>query len=178
VQLPAFMCCAQPSPNPAASMMQMRLFALPSACNLQMQRSLPVMLSFAVCMHTAEMGSDFVFLPGCSTLGQLQSGEVRLRTRVLESERADRRQAVLQGTTVGAVGAAGLANIVRLWYLQPIQSSRPCMYWAIYSWCLLIKHAPAGLDCSFVTLSQVVHCFGRPHSLVWPATRAWLGLPA
>ena len=49
----------------------------------------------------------------CSTLGQLQSGEVRLRTRVLESERADRRQAVLQGTTVGAVGAAGLANIVR-----------------------------------------------------------------
>ena len=32
---------------------------------------------------------------------------------MLESERADRRQAVLQGTTVGAVGVAGLANIVR-----------------------------------------------------------------
>lgn len=48
----------------------------------------------------------------CSTLGQLEAGELRLRTRVLESERADRRQAVLQGATVAAIGAAGLANMV------------------------------------------------------------------
>lgn len=46
-----------------------------------------------------------------STLAQLESGELKIRTRVLESERADRRQAVLQMTTVMSVASVGLANI-------------------------------------------------------------------
>lgn len=49
-----------------------------------------------------------------STVGQLQSGELKVRARVLEGERAARRQAVVGGATVNAVAVAGLANMVRL----------------------------------------------------------------
>lgn len=44
-------------------------------------------------------------------LERLQGGEVRLRVRVLEAERAARRASVLQGVTLQAVGAVGLGNM-------------------------------------------------------------------
>jgi predicted unusual protein kinase regulating ubiquinone biosynthesis (AarF/ABC1/UbiB family) len=66
--------------------------------------------------QAVQVGSDAAAMPGRvaaidSTLGQLEAGELKLRTRVLESERADRRQAVLQLATVNAIAVAGLANM-------------------------------------------------------------------
>jgi hypothetical protein len=45
------------------------------------------------------------------TLEQLESGDLRLRVRVLEAERAARRSGVLQGATMNTVAAVGLLNL-------------------------------------------------------------------
>jgi len=63
-----------------------------------------------------QMGADASAMPSRvakldSTVGQLESGELKVRARVLEGERAARRQAVVGGATVNAVAAAGLANM-------------------------------------------------------------------
>lgn len=44
-------------------------------------------------------------------LDKLQGGDVRLRVRVLEAERAARRAQVMQTVTLQAVGVLGLANM-------------------------------------------------------------------
>lgn len=44
-------------------------------------------------------------------LERLQGGDMRLRVRVLEAERAARRASVLQQVTLQAVGAVGLLNV-------------------------------------------------------------------
>ncbi len=44
-------------------------------------------------------------------LDKLQDGDVRLRVRVLEAERAARRAQVMQTVTLQAVGVLGLANM-------------------------------------------------------------------
>lgn len=46
-----------------------------------------------------------------SVIGQLEGGDLKLRVRVLEGERAARKTSVLQLTTVNAVGAVGLLNV-------------------------------------------------------------------
>lgn len=48
-----------------------------------------------------------------STVSQLESGELRLRVRVLEGERAARRQGVLQLVTLHSVASMGLLSLVR-----------------------------------------------------------------
>lgn len=45
------------------------------------------------------------------TLGQIESGDVRLRVRVLEAERAARRAGVMQLATLNSVMSVGLLNI-------------------------------------------------------------------
>jgi hypothetical protein len=45
------------------------------------------------------------------TLEQLESGDLRLRVRVLEAERAARRAGVLQGATMNSVAAVGMLNM-------------------------------------------------------------------
>lgn len=44
-------------------------------------------------------------------LSELEAGDLKLRVRVLEGERASRRASVLQAVTINAVGAAGFLNV-------------------------------------------------------------------
>lgn len=44
-------------------------------------------------------------------LERLESGDIRLRVRTLEVERAARRQSVMQTATLNAIAAAGLLNV-------------------------------------------------------------------
>lgn len=44
-------------------------------------------------------------------LGQLESGDLKLRVRALEGERASRRAGVLQSVTVSAVSCFGFLNV-------------------------------------------------------------------
>lgn len=44
-------------------------------------------------------------------LERLEAGDIRLRVRTLEVERAARRQSVMQGATLNAIAAAGLLNV-------------------------------------------------------------------
>ncbi|MEW5309310.1 MAG: hypothetical protein WDW38_001205 [Sanguina aurantia] len=46
-----------------------------------------------------------------TTLGQLESGDLKLRVRVLEAERAARRSSVLQLATMNTIGAATFLNV-------------------------------------------------------------------
>jgi hypothetical protein len=46
-----------------------------------------------------------------STLAQLEAGDLKLRVRVLESERAARRAGVLQMATMNTIGAVGFLDM-------------------------------------------------------------------
>lgn len=46
-----------------------------------------------------------------STLEQLETGNLKLRVRVLEGERAARRQGVLQVATINTIAAVGLLDV-------------------------------------------------------------------
>ena len=46
-----------------------------------------------------------------STLTQLEAGDIKLRVRVLEGERAARRSGILQLATLNTIAAVGLLNV-------------------------------------------------------------------
>lgn len=46
-----------------------------------------------------------------NTISQLETGDLKLRVRVLEGERAARRAGVMQSATLSAVGSMGLLNV-------------------------------------------------------------------
>ncbi|PNW79848.1 hypothetical protein CHLRE_08g369150v5 [Chlamydomonas reinhardtii] len=46
-----------------------------------------------------------------STLSQLEAGDLKLRVRVLEGERANRRQGIMQAATLHTVASVGLLNV-------------------------------------------------------------------
>ena len=66
--------------------------------------------------QAVEVGQAAAAMPGRiarmeRVIGQLESGDLKLRVRALEGERAARRAGVLQSTTVSSIAALGFLNV-------------------------------------------------------------------
>ena len=69
---------------------------------------------------------------------QLESGDIKLRVRALEVERASRRAAVMQSATLSTVGALGLLNLGSVMAMGHVEGPGAALCMALSCGCGLL----------------------------------------